>query len=58
MAAAVYTVAELADLLGVSDWSLYNCVKNGTSPVPPIKVGHRIVFAKAAVDRLLQLEEA
>jgi predicted DNA-binding transcriptional regulator AlpA len=58
MAAATYTVAELADLLGVSDWSLYNCVKNGTSPVPPILVGKRIAFSKVLAARLLQLEEA
>jgi excisionase family DNA binding protein len=57
MAAATYTVEELAECLGVSSWAVYQAVRNGTPPVPAIKVGHRIIFAKAAVDRLLQLEE-
>jgi predicted site-specific integrase-resolvase len=56
--AATYQAHELAERLGVSTWLVYESVKNGTCPVPPIKVGHRIVFAKAAVNRLLQLEEA
>jgi predicted DNA-binding transcriptional regulator AlpA len=56
MAAATYTAAELAERLGCSTWLVYSSVKDGSCPVPPIKVGHRIVFAKAAVDRLLQLD--
>ncbi len=60
MSAAVYNAQELAERLGVSTWLVYASVKDGSCPVPPIKVGRRIVFAKAAVDRLLQLnvEEA
>ena len=59
MPAATYTAAELAERLGVSSWLVYESVKNGTCPVPAIRVGaHRIVFARAAVDQLLQLEEA
>jgi excisionase family DNA binding protein len=53
--AATYTVEELAELLRVSEWSLYSSVRGGTSPVPAIRVGRRIVFAKAAVDHLLGL---
>ncbi len=58
MAAATYQAHELAEMLGVSSWAIYNSVKDGSCPVPPIHVGKRIVFAKAAVDRLLQLEES
>jgi predicted DNA-binding transcriptional regulator AlpA len=57
MASATYQVHELAELLGVSSWSVYNSVKDGSCPVAPIRVGQRrIVFAKAAVDRLLGLD--
>ncbi len=55
-AAATYTTAELAEQLAVSEWSIYQAVKRGDCPVPPIKVGRRIVFAKVAVDRLLGLD--
>jgi excisionase family DNA binding protein len=54
-AAATYTAEELAERLGVSSWAVYNAVRAGTSPVPPIRVGRRIVFARATVDRLLCL---
>jgi predicted site-specific integrase-resolvase len=57
MSADTYTAAELAERLGVSSWLVYGSVRDGTCPVPAITIGHRIVFAKAAVDRLLQLEE-
>ena len=57
MGAATYQAHELAERLGVSTWLIYASVKDGSCPVPPIRVGKRIVFAKAAVDRLLQLEE-
>jgi excisionase family DNA binding protein len=51
--AATMTAKELADVLGVSTWAVYQSVTDGDCPVPPIRVGRRIVFAKAAVDRLL-----
>jgi predicted DNA-binding transcriptional regulator AlpA len=57
MAAATYTVGELSEMLRISTFSIYEAIKRDDFPVPPIKVGHRIVFAKVAVDRLLQLEE-
>lgn len=53
---ATYTAAELAALLGVSEWAVYESVRRGDSRVPPIRVGRRIVFARAAVHRLLELE--
>lgn len=44
---------ELADLLGVSAWAIYEAVRRGDCPVEPIRVGRRVVFARAAVDALL-----
>ncbi len=51
---ATQTVAEVAERFGVSEWTLRQAVHAGTSPVPPIRVGRRVVFARAAVDRLLE----
>lgn len=56
MTAATYTTHEAASLLGVSEWSLYESVRRGAPPLPPIRVGRRIVWPKAAVDRLLGVE--
>lgn len=55
MTPATYSAEEVADLLGVSAWSIYASVKNGTCPVMPIKVGRRLVWPRATVDRLLGL---
>ena len=57
MMPATYTAAEVAELLGVSTWSIYAAVKEGNCPVAPIKVGRRLVWPKAAVDRLLGLDD-
>ena len=57
MAPATYTAPEFAGLLGVSEWALRQAVRAGTSPVPPIYCGRRYVFAKAAVDALLGLNQ-
>lgn len=56
MSVAVYDVERLAELLDVSTWSIYESVRRGDCPVPPIRVGKRIVFARAAVNALLGLE--
>ncbi len=56
MGAATYNAQQLAERLGVSTWLVYASVKDGSCPVPAIKVGHRIVFSKTAVDRLLDGE--
>ncbi len=57
---AVYTAEELAELAGVSTWSIYQAVKAEESPFPFLKIGRRILFPKAPADRLLGLstEEA
>ena len=52
---ATYTAKEVAQLLGVSEWSLYQAVRNGTIPFQPIKIGRRLVWPKAVIDRSLGL---
>ncbi len=56
MAAATYQAHELAELLGLSTWAIYESVKNGDCPVAPIRVGRRIVFSKAVTDKLLGMD--
>lgn len=48
-----YTADELAAMLGVSTWSIYNSVKSGDCPVAPVRVGRRLVWPKAKVDALV-----
>jgi len=55
LAPETYSTQEVADLLGVSDWTLYQAVRDGTAPIQPIRVGRRIVWARSAVDQLLGL---
>jgi len=50
---ATLTAPELAELLGVSCWAIYEAVRSGEPPVPAIRVGRRLVFARSAVDALL-----
>jgi len=47
------TVPEVAQLLGISPWTVDESIKRGDFPVPAIRVGRRIVFSKAAVEQLL-----
>jgi len=56
-ARATLTAPELAELLGVSCWAVYEAVRSGEPPVPAIRVGRRIVFARSAVEELLGLSE-
>ena len=58
MAPATYRAEQVAQHLGVSIWAVYESVRRGDCPVSPIKIGRRLVWSKAAVDRLLGLEEA
>ena len=53
MERATITVAQLAGLLGVSTWSIYESVKRGDCPVPPIRVGTRLVWSRHGVETLL-----
>lgn len=57
MGAATLTTAEFADWLGVSEWALRESIRRGDPPIRPIRVGRRIVWPRAAVERLLQLPQ-
>jgi excisionase family DNA binding protein len=57
MSCATLQAQELAERLGVSTWAVYQSVREGTCPVPAIRVGRRIVFSKAAVEALLGAPE-
>ncbi len=52
---ATFTATQFADLLGVSEWSVYESVRRGDCPVAPIRVGRRLVWARSAVEQLLGL---
>ncbi len=57
MAAATYTVEQLADLTGCSTWLLYKLVRDDACPYPAIRLGaRRIVFPKGPVDKMLGLD--
>ena len=45
-----YTVNEVAELLGISRTSAYECVRRGE--IPAIELGRRLVIARATVDRI------
>ena len=55
-ASAVYNAEEAAALFGVSEWAWYQSARRGDCPVMPIRVGRRLLWPKAAVDRLLGLD--
>lgn len=57
MSSAVYQVRDLSELTGASEWLLYKTVREGTCPFPVIRLGRRVVFPKAAVDRMLGIGE-
>lgn len=48
-------VSTLADLFGVSTWSMYQSIRRGECPVPVVRVGRRIVVPTAPVRELLGL---
>ena len=51
-----YTVAEVAELLGVSRASAYTYVHSGE--IPSITLGGRIVIPRRAIDELLDIRKA
>jgi len=53
MIRSTITANELAAVLGVSTWALYQSVREGTCPVEPIRVGRRLVWSSARVADLL-----
>ncbi|MDA8302129.1 MAG: helix-turn-helix domain-containing protein [Actinomycetota bacterium] len=52
-ATKTYTAEQVAAFMGVSKWAVYEAVRRGECPVPPIRWGRRLVWPAAAVDRLL-----
>lgn len=52
---ATYTAKELAELLDVSEWGIYQAVRLGNCPFQPIRIGRRLVWPRAIVDRALGL---
>lgn len=52
-----YSLAEVARLLGVGYTSAHQMAQAGTLPVPAIRVGRQYRFPKAAVHRLLCIEQ-
>lgn len=56
MGAKTITAEQLAEELGVSTWAIYESVRNGDCPIPPIRIGRRLVWSRAAVDALLGIE--
>lgn len=50
---ATYDAKDLHELMGLSTWAIYEAQKKGTFPVPAISVGRRLLWSKAAIDRLL-----
>lgn len=56
---ATYTAGEIASLLGVSEWAVYQSARRKEPPIGTlaIAVGRRLVWPRSAVDRLLGLED-
>jgi excisionase family DNA binding protein len=48
-----YTVPEVAELLGISRSSAYECVRRGE--IPALTLGRRVVIAKATIDTMLNV---
>ncbi len=51
---ATYTVAEVAEILGVSTSTAYESINRGE--IPHLRLGNRIVIPKAGIDSLLSGE--
>lgn len=49
----VYSVEEVAALLGISRAFAYQSVKNGL--IPSVRIGKRVLIPRAAFDRLLEV---
>lgn len=56
MAPLAYSAAYLAELLGISQWTVYRHAKEGR--IPSLLIGRRRVFPRAAVDAWLSEQAA
>ena len=52
-----YTVSEAARILGISPSCAYASIRNDTFPVEIVRIGHRIVVPRRALDELVQVSE-
>lgn len=50
---AVYTARQVQQLLGLGRTTLYDAVGRGEFPTPVLRLGGRLLFPKAPLDRLL-----
>ncbi len=50
-------VPEAAAAIGVSAWAAYRSIREGTFPLPVIRVGRRIVVPRAPLERLLGISD-
>lgn len=50
---ATYTADEVAALLGVSTWAIYQSVRRDECPLTPIRIGRRLVWPRSQVDAVL-----
>ena len=48
-----YTVTEVAELLGISRTSAYECVHRGE--IPSLRLGRRLLVTRAGLEQLLEL---
>lgn len=48
-----YTVTEVAELLGISRTSAYECVRRGE--IPSLRLGRRLLVTRAGLEQLLEL---
>ena len=55
-AARTMGTKEFAEVFGCSEWLVWRMVRDGTCPVRPIALGRKLVWPRAAVDRLLGVE--
>ncbi len=55
MPPAVYRADQVAELFDISEWAVYQAVRREEAPLGTmaIRVGRRVVWPRAAIDRLL-----
>ena len=56
MIRATISAKEFSDILGVSLWTLYQSVREGTCPIEPIRIGRRMVWGSSQVAALLGVQ--
>jgi predicted DNA-binding transcriptional regulator AlpA len=56
--AAVFRAQEVAELLGVSEWAIYEAVRREEAPIGlmAIRIGRRLVWPRAGIEQLLGID--